>query len=328
MNTPPIKSIRVRQEDMREFVTGIGRAAGLADNRAAQLAGWLVDNDLRGNFSHGTQQIGRYARLMLEGTINSKPEVAVVNETPVSLLVDGDGGLGYFPVYDGTLKLIEKANENNIAVLVTRNHGHFGAAGIYPRLTLDHDLMCFCTSGVQLQLSPGIPIYRAAGGSPIAFSCPAGEEDPLVLDFGTMHDLYERDPHRDQLAKIAPGLVFRSIGLGAVCQTFGGLLAGIPVDEERAGRKWEKATQGACMFVFKISLFMDPEEFKQEMDEYIRATRKLAPLEGFDESYLAGGIDAAREREYAEDGIPIGEKHKINLEKIGKELGVNPPWVA
>ena len=326
MNTPPIKSIRVRPDDMRQFVAGIGRAAGLPDERAAQLAGWLVDNDLRGNFSHGTQQIGRYARLMLESAINSDPQVAVVNETPVSLLVDGDGGLGYFPVYDGTLKLIEKANENNIAVLVTRNHGHLGAAGIYPRLTLEHDLMCFCTSGVQLQLSPGIPIYRAAGGSPIAFSVPAGEEDPLVLDFGTMHDLYERDPHRDQLAKLAPGLVFRSIGLGAVCQTFGGLLAGIPVDEERAGRKWEKATQGACMFVFKISLFMDPEKFKQEMDEYIRATRQLEPLEGFDEAYLAGGIDAAREREYGKDGIPVGEKHQKNLERIGEKLGIQPPW--
>jgi hypothetical protein len=32
--------------------------------------------------------------------------------------------------------VIDKALESGVAVLVTRNHGHFGAAGLYSRLTL------------------------------------------------------------------------------------------------------------------------------------------------------------------------------------------------
>src|SRR6185503_2473199 len=136
---------------------------------------------------------------------NPKPNVHVVKETAVSLLVDGDGGLGYFPAYEGTALVVEKAKQSGIAVMCTRNHGHFGAAGIYARQALGHDLLCYVTSGHQLLLDPGKPIYDAAGGSPMAFTAPGDEEESIVLDFGAMHDLY--GGRRDEIAAIAPGLV-------------------------------------------------------------------------------------------------------------------------
>ena len=38
---------------------------------------------------------------MRDGQLNKDPQIEVVRETPVSALVDGDGGLGYFPAYQG-----------------------------------------------------------------------------------------------------------------------------------------------------------------------------------------------------------------------------------
>lgn len=55
----------------------------------------------------------------------------------------------------------------------------------------------------------------------MSFSAPAGEEEDLVLDFGAMHDLYASSPHRDEIARLAPGTVFRAIGMGAICQSWG-----------------------------------------------------------------------------------------------------------
>jgi LDH2 family malate/lactate/ureidoglycolate dehydrogenase len=254
--------------------------------------------------------------------------VEVVQESPVSLLVDGDGGLGYFPAYDGALKAIEKATSQGVAVLLTRNHGHFGAAGLYSRLTLQHDLLSFVTSGHQLSLRPGQSVFDAAGGSPMSFSAPAGAEDPLVVDFGAMHDLYQHDPYRDEIARKAPGIVLRSIGLGAVCQAWGGLLAGIPLDPRRASRRFPGANQGSLLIAFQISLFMPPHQFQQEMDEYVRAVRSLQPLEGFDDAFLAGGAEAARERHYLRDGIPVGPEHQRLLDVLADGLGLQPPWRA
>ncbi len=326
MNQPPETSIPVPYSELHAFVSAALRSVGLPHEKAELLATLLSENDLRGVFSHGTQQVATYARLMRDGTLNANPEPHLVRETPVSLLMDGDGGLGYFPAYDGTLRLIEKAKAQGIAVLMTRNHGHFGAAGLYSRLTLEHDLLSFVTSGVQLELRAGDPIYDAAGGSPMSFSAPTLDEDPLVLDFGTMHDLYANSPHRDEIARKAPGLVFRSLGLGAVCQAWGGLLSGVPLEASRAERTFAGATQGSMVIAFKISLFMPPEQFKREMDTYVRAVRELEPFDSSARSYLPGGPEAEQERRYRSEGIPLGPGHRERLEALAGELSLEVPW--
>jgi LDH2 family malate/lactate/ureidoglycolate dehydrogenase len=325
MNIPPETYIRVAAADLQDFCGRLGRAAGLAGSRADLLADLLTANDLRGVVSHGTRQLATYARLFRDGQLNPRPEVAAVKETPTSLLVDGDGGLGYFPAYDGTLQIIAKAQESGVAVLVTRNHGHFGAAGLYSRLTLSHDLLCFVTSGHQLHLESTDPVYAAAGGSPMSFSAPTAEEPPLVLDFGAMHDLYTEST-RELLADVAPGLVHRSIGMGMVCQSWGGLLAGVPIDPARADRQWPGANQGSMVVAMRIDLFTDPAAFKAEMDEYARTVRTLTPVPGSTGSYLPGGIEAEKEIAHRAEGIPVGEEHRQLLEDVASEFGVAVPW--
>ncbi|MEZ4584723.1 MAG: Ldh family oxidoreductase, partial [Caldilineaceae bacterium] len=209
---------------------------------------------------------------------------------------------------------------------MTRNHGHFGAAGLYARMTLPHDLLCYVTSGHQHHLRAGDPIYSAAGGSPMSFSAPAAEETSILVDFGAMHDLYATSPHRDEIARLAPGLVFRAIGLGTICQSWGGLLAGVPLDPARADRTYSGANQGSLVMAFRIDLFADPAQFKREVDEYVRAARTLAPLEGFDASYLAGGVEAANAQAFSRDGIPVGPEHQEKLATVAAEFGVKPPW--
>lgn len=326
MNLPPGSYISVPYTDLQAFIAQMGQTVGLPTEKAELLAEMLTANDLRGVFSHGTTQMATYARLLRDGILNNQPDVQIAKETPVSVLVDGDGGLGYFPSYMATKLMIEKAKAQGIAIALTRNHGHFGAAGLYSRLTLGHDLLCFVTSGHQLELQPGQHILSAAGGSPMSFSSPAGEEESLVLDFGAIHDLYATSPHRDEIIRLAPGSVFRAIGMGAICQSWGGFLAGVPLDPAQAKRTWAGANQGSLVMAFRIDLFLDAAQFKQEMDDYVRAVAKLQPLAGFDESFLPGGIEAARARTYRAEGIPVGPTHQQRLEAIAQELGLQVPW--
>jgi L-2-hydroxycarboxylate dehydrogenase (NAD+) len=326
MNVPPSTYIAVAHEAMHAFIAQMGKTVGLPDDKAELLAEMLVANDLRGVFSHGTTQMATYARLLRDGVLNNQPNVHVVKETPVSVLVDGDGGLGYFASHQATLIMIEKAKAQGMAVALTCNHGHFGAAGLYSRMTLGHDLLCFVTSGHQLLLKPGQPLLSAAGGSPMSFVAPAGEEDSLVLDFGAIHDLYESSPHRNEIIRLAPGSVFRALGMGAICQSWGGFLAGVPLDTARAQRTFAGANQGSLVMAFRIDLFLDPQQFKAEMDEYVRMVKQLQPLPGFNESFLPGGVEAVRARKFRTEGIPVGPEHQARLEKIAEELGMRTPW--
>ena len=238
------------------------------------------------------------------------------------MLLDGDGGLGYFAALELTTKLIPKAKELGIAAGVTRNHGHFGAAGIYARIPLQHDLFCYVTSGHQLDLSPGNSLLHAAGGSPMAFGLPTNAEPPFVLDFGAMHDIYVGSEHLDELIAMAPGTVFRSFGLGCACQALGGFLCGVPVDPARANRIWSGANQGSFIIVVDLCRFFPIEQFKAEMDEYSQRIEQMVPLKGFERSTLSGTLEYENEQKRRVEGIPISTDHAALFKKLSTECGV------
>ncbi len=326
LNLPPETFVRVPHGDVRAFAAALARASGLAADRADLLAGLLTANDLRGVFSHGTRLVARYARMMRGGDLNPAPDVKLLREGPTSVVMDGDGGLGYFPMYDGTRRAIEKANELGVAVLQTRNHGHIGAAGIYSRMPLEQMMGAFVTAGGELDLEPGQPVYTPAIGSPVSISAPAGREPPIVVDFSPVYDL-RVSPRWPELAEWIPGTIFRCIGLGMIAQAWGGIMAGAPHSAGRERpRRYAAAGQRGFAFMFQVGLFIDPDEYAREMDALAASLRELAPLEGFDKASYAGGIEGEREMEFRERGIPVGPEHRRDLENAAAEFGVDVPW--
>lgn len=326
MNIVDKNHVRVKSDVMRIFVGKIAQRAGMPEDKADFLADFLVKNDLRGVFSHGTQQIATYARIMRDQLINPDPEVFIANETASTVIIDGDGGLGYFAAYKGAQAIVEKGLTNGIAAAVTRNHGHIGAAGIYARLLAENDLIGYVTSGHQLNLSPEQSIMRAAGGSPMSFAVPAGQEFPMILDFGAMHDLYADSPHVPELFDLAPGLVFRSMGLGFMCQALGGFLTGVPLDEKEALRQYQGANQGSLIIALDVSPFMPLADFKKQMDAYVRMTSQMQPMPGYDKATLPGILEALHEQDWIVSGIPVDDSHRAILAGVASEFELSLPF--
>lgn len=102
----------------------------------------------------------------------------------------------------------------------TRNYGHIGAAGIYTRMALDHNLLAFATSGSQQELQSDMSVFTPAIGSPMSFSAPARVEDSLVVDFFLVYD-FRISPHIHEIAEWIPGTISRCVGLGTVAQAWG-----------------------------------------------------------------------------------------------------------
>ncbi len=326
MNIVDRNHIRVKADVMRSFVSTLAQKAGMPIEKADFLSDLLVKNDLRGVFSHGTQQIATYARIMRDRLINPDPHVFTANEAASTIMIDGDGGLGYFAAQKGAESIIDKCRENGIAAAVTRNHGHIGAAGIYARLLAENDLIGYVTSGHQLELTPEQSIMRAAGGSPMSFAVPAGQEFPMILDFGAMHDLYAESPHVPELFSLAPGLVFRSMGLGFMCQALGGFLAGVPLDEKEASRQYKGAHQGSLIIALDVNQFLPLADFKKQMDAYVKMTGQMQPMPGYDKATLPGVLESTREQDWQESGIPVDDSHKAVLENAASEFGLKLPF--
>lgn len=320
-NVPPTSGIRVPPEEMRRIVAALFEKSGTSRKAAEFMACLLVQTDLRGIFSHGTQKAPYYIRMMLEGRVNPKPEIDEVGKTSTTLILDGDGGLGHFPCYYGTEWAIATAKEHGLAAVTTRNHFHIGPAGYYSRMALEHNCVGLAVSSHRYRLDPDESILQASGGSPISIAIPAGEQPPLVLDMGTT--LPPWDP---RLFKHYPWVYFRDLGLGAILQALGGILAGIYKPEMLPPQSRWESDQGAFIAVFDVSRFFPADEFRKEMDRYIAEARNMKPLPGYNSAELSGGPEWRREREYARDGIPVSLEHQKSLEKIATDLEVEAPF--
>jgi L-2-hydroxycarboxylate dehydrogenase (NAD+) len=329
VNRVPSDAIRVPAAALRDLVRALAEGAGAGEDQATLLAELLVSNDLRGVFSHGSRQIATYARLLRDGTLNARPQVRTLDESAATLLLDGDAGLGYFPCWDTAQRLVVKAKAIGVAVGVTRHHGHFGAAGLYTRVAAAAGLIGYDTSGHQLLLAPGQGQIQAAGGSPMSFAIPAGAEPPLVLDFGAIHDLYNitTDLQREMVERL-PSTLYRSFGLGTVCQVLGGFLAGVPVDEARAVKAFPGANQGALFIFIDPARFIAPAILARELDEYHRVLAQLEPFAGTERATLPGRLEWERERQWATEGVPVGSRHREELGAVAAEFGLPVPWAG
>ena len=165
--------------------------------------------------------------------------------------------------------------------------------------------------GARPHLEPGMPVYSSAVGSPVCFSAPAGDADPLIVDFSPVYDL-RSSPHREQLEDWIPGTIFRCIGMGNIAQAWGGILAGVPQEPDAPPPRFPSAHQAAAFMMFRIDLFLDPPEFRHRWTCW--RTIALAPLPGFAKAQFAGGPEAECARRYAATGIPVGDEHRRELE--------------
>jgi len=323
MNVPPKEFMRVMPQRLHAFTRSLFRRAGMPEEDAKLMADLLVASDLRGVFSHGTRQAPGYISCLRNGQLNVRPRVGIVDETETTAVLDGDGGLGYFPCWRGAHIVVEKAKKQGVGAGVTRNHGHFGAAGHYSRVAAAADCIGIAMSAVRMTFSPEASIMAAGAGSPLSIAIPTGSEPPFVPDMGLyfQHQYGLRDVLQETFAQI-PDAFFKFLGLGVTCQVLAGTLAGIYNEDLRQTRYHEYANQGAFILAMDVARFMPMNEFKRRMDEYVAGARRSKPFPGQERAHLPGGLEWEREREYARDGIPISPDHQAALDACAKELGV------
>ena len=318
-NIPPEHGIRVPAAAMQTFIAALFSAAGLRGEDAQLMGQILTGNDLRCVFSHGTSASHQYLNLLREGGINPRPEVKVVHEAPGSLVLDGDGGLGYFPCWRGTEQIIAKAKECGSAVLTTRNHHHFGAAGNYTRLAVAADCIGLATSNHRSTREPDRPIHSTISSSPLSIGVPTGEQPPLILDMGGSIVGF----NEEQFAA-NPAPFFKAFGLSNLIQVLGGAVAGIYLEHCAQG-PWI-ANQGAFIAVFDTAHLMPEGEVQRQVDQYVGDARNMQPVPGTDRAELSGGNEYTWERENREHGIPLGEEHRQRLEELAADWNVEPPF--
>ena len=138
--------------------------------RTAEVMSWA---DLHGVDSHGISMVPLYYDRSRNGRVNMAAEPRVLKETPVSALLDGDGGLGHEPGRQAMELAIAKARAAGVGVVVVRNSSHFGAAGFYTRMAADAGLVGMAaTSASAIQVAPTFGKEAPLRTDPWSFAAP------------------------------------------------------------------------------------------------------------------------------------------------------------
>ena len=161
-------------------------AWGMPEDNAESTADILGWADLHGVDSHGISMLPGYDRLRRSGRANMQARPRTIKETPVSALVDGDGGLGHVAGAVCDAGGDRQGQAAGMAIAAVRNSAHFGATGYYTLMAAKAGLIGMaCTSASSIQVAPTFGKEAKLGTDPWSFAAPSADGPPFLLDMAT-----------------------------------------------------------------------------------------------------------------------------------------------
>ncbi|MDQ2909284.1 MAG: Ldh family oxidoreductase [Candidatus Eremiobacteraeota bacterium] len=342
---------------LKRFVQTVLTKVGVAAADAATVADVLVAADLRGVESHGVARLqSYYVSRIRSGKLKPDATVTVARETPTSIVLDADNGLGHPAGKRAMECVIDKARQSGAAFGAVRNSNHYGIAGYYAMLALKADLIGISSTN---SVRYGAPTYGKTimlGTNPWAYAIPADREPAFVLDFATTTvprgklEVYKRkekplaagwaidaDGNETLSAEEAlrgallplggfgvDGGGHKGYGLGLLVDIMCGVLSGgafgndlpLPTDGPMPGK--------ISHFFGAISIagFRDVAAFKSDMDRELRAFKDSQKVPGAERIYVAGEIEYEKTLVNRQNGVPVHVKVWADLEKLASELDI------
>lgn len=185
-DAPEVKYATVDLNFLRQFMHDTLTAAGTPPEEAAVAAEVLEWADLHGVSTHG---IGRLKPIYIDrinaGILKPTAPFEVVCETETTAVVDGHGGLGLFIGPKCMDMCIEKAKKHGMAMVVTRNSTHYGAAGYYVDKAQAHGCIGITGTNARPSIAPTFGVQPMLGTNPITFGMPSDDGFPFILDCAT-----------------------------------------------------------------------------------------------------------------------------------------------
>jgi len=176
----------VPAETIHRQISAVLSAWGMPPDVVRTAADVMTDTDLAGIDSHGISMLMLYEEALGLEQLNPTPRPRVVRESPVTALVDGDGGLGHVAAVVGMELALEKAKSAGVGIVCVRNSTHFGAAGYYAAMASARGLLgmvaCPTRGNPVLPTRSAVPVL---GTNPIAFAAPTRRNIPFLLDMST-----------------------------------------------------------------------------------------------------------------------------------------------
>lgn len=335
----------VAYQKLIDITTSVFLAMGCSETHATSAAEVLVSADLRGIDSHGVARLSGYVRLWEAKRVNASPDVKIIHETPSTAGVDGDQGLGLVVAPIAMKVAIEKARQVGTGWVSVCNSNHFGIAAYHAMLALEEDMIGMVMTNASALVAPTHSNERMLGTNPICVAVPGGEEPAFVADMATttaangkleilqrkgleaplgwIQDKEGKNVTDAHALKNGGALLplgsdrehgsHKGYALGAIVDIFSAVLSGanygpwvppfpayVPMPENQPGKGI-----GHFLGAMRIDAFRKKEDFKKDMDQWIRRFRQAKPIHENHPVLIPGDPEREMEIVRRKEGIPL-----------------------
>jgi len=347
---------------LKDFSAAVFTHFGISEVDARQAADVLARSDLRGIDSHGVARLHTYFEMLELGRINPKPKIKIIREKASVATVDGDNGLGLVVGPKANEIAMDKAEKFGSGWVSVCNTNHFGIAGYYPLKALERDLIGWAMTNSTKLVAPLWGAERLLGTNPIAIAFPGYQEPPIVIDMATSSVAYGKIEIALRKKKQIPkGWIIDKDGRDTTNphdMIDGG--AQLPLGSERemgghkgyalasmvdilccilSGANWgpfappfalrqeipeRSVGKGIGHFfgAMQIDGFIEKDEFKKQIDEWIHVFRKTKPAPGTNGPLIRGDPEREAEAIRSKEGIPLIKPVVDDLLDISRKTGL------
>ncbi len=176
----------VSWELINSFMIDVFKAYGVPEQDAAICADVLLESDRRGIESHGCNRFKPiYLDRIKNGTLLPKTEITILKETPTTVVMDANNGMGMVASHAMMEKLIEKAKIYGMAGGAICNSTHYGIAGYWTTMAEKAGMIGITGTNARPSVAPTFGVEPMMGTNPLTFTMPTDEAFPFNFDCAT-----------------------------------------------------------------------------------------------------------------------------------------------
>ncbi|MDP4119129.1 MAG: Ldh family oxidoreductase [Bacillota bacterium] len=351
--------INYNYKNLKVFCEDAFKKFGFSQGDSEIITDVLLLSDLYGIESHGMQRLVRYHKGIQNGLIKVEAKPEVVFETPVSLVIEGNDGMGQLNSYYAMNLAIEKAKKSGVCFATVRNSNHFGIAGYYAKMACEKGMIGFAMTNSEAIMVPTFGKLAMLGSNPIAVSMPA-EPYPFFFDASTtvvtrgkleIYNKLEKPlPEgwaldstgkgstdaaavlKNIVAKAGGGIMplggefertgsHKGYGYGMICEIFCSIVSmGLTSNHTHIGGKG-----GTChgFAVIDPNIFGNAAEIKEHLSTFLKELRESPKSEGADRIYTHGEKEIFAYKDRMENGIEVNINTVAEMVDLCKYLDMD-----
>ena len=162
------------------------KAYGVPEEDAAICTDVLLESDRRGIESHGCNRFKPiYLDRIENGTLLPVTKLDIVKETPTTVVMDANNGMGMVASWHMMKMLIEKASKYGMAGGTIYNSTHYGIAGYWTTMAEKAGMIGISGTNARPSVAPTFGVEPMMGTNPLTFTMPTDEEFPVNFDCAT-----------------------------------------------------------------------------------------------------------------------------------------------